>query len=115
LESAAFRWRCGAATSQACRHAFADKRTEICDVRTMNASEFDLAKRSVFALGDLPINICDHSGLNPVKISSLARQMYANGAKILFVDSYRSPARTVRTGVRPSTVFRRPFATPVTN
>lgn len=56
------------------------------DVRTMNTFDFDEAKRSLFALGDLPIQICDQSGLKPAQIASLARQMVANGAQLIVVD-----------------------------
>ena len=56
------------------------------DVRIMNASEFELARKSLFDLAELPISICDQSGLKPAQISSLARQMHANGAKVIFID-----------------------------
>ena len=56
------------------------------DPRLMNPAEQQHARRSVMALGDLPISICDEAGLNPAKISSLARQMHAAGAKVIFVD-----------------------------
>ncbi len=56
------------------------------DVRTMNFMEFETAKRALFDLGDLPVSICDQSGLKPAQISSLARQMHASGAKVIFID-----------------------------
>lgn len=56
------------------------------DVRMMNMSEWDLAKKSLFSLGDLPVEISDQSGLRPAQIASLARQMHANGAKVIFID-----------------------------
>jgi replicative DNA helicase len=57
------------------------------DVRTMNASEWEHARHSMFNnLGNLPITMCDQSGLNPMQISSLARQMHARGAEVIFVD-----------------------------
>lgn len=56
------------------------------DVRMMNASEFEHAKKALFELADLPITICDQSGLKPAQIASLARQMHANGAKVIFID-----------------------------
>lgn len=56
------------------------------DVRLMNASEFDHAKKSLFGLAEIPISICDQSGLKPAQISSLARQMHAQGAKVIFID-----------------------------
>lgn len=56
------------------------------DVRLMNMSEFDHAKKSLFELAELPVAVCDHSGLKPAQISSLARQMHSKGAKVIFID-----------------------------
>jgi replicative DNA helicase len=56
------------------------------DPRTMTSVERDIARRSTFALGDLPIDMCDQSGLRPWQISSLSRQMVRRGAKIIFID-----------------------------
>ena len=56
------------------------------DPRTMRMTDHAHAKSSIFALADLPIWIADHSGLKPAQIASLARQMHANGAQVIFVD-----------------------------
>lgn len=56
------------------------------DPRQMNASEWLHAKRSMYALGDLPVYVNDQSGLKPAAIASLARQMHAAGARVIFVD-----------------------------
>lgn len=56
------------------------------DVRKMNQGDFEHTKHSLFALGELPITICDQSGLKPSQIASVARQMVAKGAQIIFVD-----------------------------
>lgn len=56
------------------------------DVRTMNASEFQTAKDALFGLGELPISICDQSGLKPSQIAAVARQMHAAGARVIFID-----------------------------
>lgn len=57
------------------------------DVRTMNDSEFETARQSMFGrVAELPITVCDQSGLNPIQIASMARQMHARGARIIFVD-----------------------------
>ncbi len=56
------------------------------DPRCMSTVEWDAAKRAVYAIGDLPIQVCDQSGLRPAQITSLARQMHANGAQAIFVD-----------------------------
>jgi replicative DNA helicase len=56
------------------------------DVRLMNDSEFKTAKDALFSLGDLPVSVCDQSGLKPAQISSLARKMHAAGAKVIFID-----------------------------
>jgi replicative DNA helicase len=56
------------------------------DLRTMGDIEFFRSKDAMFALGELPISVVDQSGLNPTQISSLARRMHADGAKIIFVD-----------------------------
>lgn len=56
------------------------------DVRTMNVSEFATAKKSLFDLAELPVSICDQSGLKPAQIASLARQQHAAGARVIFID-----------------------------
>lgn len=56
------------------------------DPREMNESERNHARRSLYALGDLPIQINDLSGLKPGAITSLARQMHSAGAQAIFVD-----------------------------
>jgi replicative DNA helicase len=56
------------------------------DPRTMNDSERTHCRKTLFALGDLPVWINDQSGLKPSAITSLARQMHAQGARVIFVD-----------------------------
>jgi len=56
------------------------------DPRMMNISEREHARKSLFAFDGLDIWICDQSGLDPRAISSLARQMHAKGAQVIFVD-----------------------------
>jgi len=56
------------------------------DVRVMSDSERLAVRRATTSLGDYPFQITDQSGLRPAQISSLARQMHAAGAKIIFVD-----------------------------
>jgi replicative DNA helicase len=56
------------------------------DPRVMGDMELHKAKQGMFALGDLPIDICDQSGLKPMQISAMARQMVKDGAKAIFVD-----------------------------
>ena len=52
----------------------------------MSDTQWASTKRTLYSIGDLPIQICDQSGLRPGQIASLARQMHANGAKAIFVD-----------------------------
>jgi replicative DNA helicase len=56
------------------------------DARKMTDSEYAFVRRSALTMGDLPIEMQDQSGLRPGQIASLARQMAANGAKVIFVD-----------------------------
>ncbi len=56
------------------------------DPRELSIPEREHVRRSLFALGDLPIQMCDQSGLKPGQIASLARQMHSRGARIIFVD-----------------------------
>jgi replicative DNA helicase len=56
------------------------------DPRQLNESEWLHAKRSMYALAELPVYVNDQSGLKPAAIASLARQMHANGARVIFVD-----------------------------
>jgi replicative DNA helicase len=56
------------------------------DPRTMNEQEREHTKQTLYALGELPIWINDQSGLKPSAIASLARQMHAKGARVIFVD-----------------------------
>jgi len=56
------------------------------DPRTMNLGEEQHARHSLIRLGDLGIQICDQASLNPSAIASLARQMHARGAYVIYVD-----------------------------
>lgn len=56
------------------------------DARMMQEEEYRHARKMGLAMGDLPIWICDQSGLNPRQITLLARQMVEKGAKAIFVD-----------------------------
>ena len=56
------------------------------DPRTMNDSEWQVARRALFGVGDLPIQICDQSGLRPYQIRSIVNRMHNAGARIIFVD-----------------------------
>jgi replicative DNA helicase len=56
------------------------------DAREMNVSEYEHVRREALGLGELPIEMQDRSGLRPAQIASLARQMVANGARVIFVD-----------------------------
>jgi replicative DNA helicase len=56
------------------------------DTRNLTPEHYAHAKKSMLALGDLPISITDVSGLNPAQIASQARQMHKDGARIIFVD-----------------------------
>ncbi len=56
------------------------------DPRLLTPAERRLAKDSLFALGELDIQICDQSGLDHNAITTLARQMHAKGAEVIFVD-----------------------------
>jgi replicative DNA helicase len=56
------------------------------DPRDIPDADLSHARASMFTLGDLPIWVCDQSGLNPRQISALARKMHANGARIIFID-----------------------------
>jgi replicative DNA helicase len=56
------------------------------DARNLTPENYTHAKKSMLALGDLPISITDVSGLNPGQIASQARQMHKDGARIIFVD-----------------------------
>lgn len=52
----------------------------------LNDADWRYATDSIMKLGDLPIQMCDQSGLRPGQIASLARQMHTQGARIIFVD-----------------------------
>lgn len=56
------------------------------DPKLMNLTDWEHTKRSMYQLIELPITMCDQSGLRPGQIASLARQMHAEGAKAIFVD-----------------------------
>ena len=56
------------------------------DPKLMSQDQRRIAKAAVYALGDLPIQVCDQSGLSPGAITALARRMRDGGAKVIFVD-----------------------------
>ena len=56
------------------------------DPRELNLSERQHARSSLYALGEAPVWMNDQSGLKPAAIASLARQMHAAGAKVIFCD-----------------------------
>ncbi len=52
----------------------------------MGDLELARAKEGMDALRALPIDICDQSGLKPMQIAALARQMVKDGALAIFLD-----------------------------
>jgi replicative DNA helicase len=56
------------------------------DPRKMIGTDWPTAQKALSGLGELPIWINDQSGLRPAAITSLARQMHAGGAQVIFVD-----------------------------
>ena len=56
------------------------------DPKKLTTPERVQLEQALSSLGELPIQICDSSGLSPGTITSLAHNMHRNGAKAIFVD-----------------------------
>lgn len=59
---------------------------------------------SALKIGGLPIWIQDQPGLRPAQIASVARQMHAEGARVIFVDFVQTIAEEGRSAGRRSIV-----------